>query len=136
MGTQLEAISPLLHFFSALYVPTGLAFWSRDFCLSYFFLLEDVKQVHFALTSLDCLLFFLSKRLPEDKFIDSRERGRERDRQKHPSVASYKHPDQESNPQPFGAQDDAPTNRAPRPGPPLDALEAPQSDSILVNGQH
>ena len=73
--------------------------------------------------------------LPEDTFIDFRERERVRAhtqernidvREKHPFVASYTHPhrqldwgtnrslgmcpDRESNPQPFGTQDDAPAN--------------------------
>ena len=53
----------------------------------------------------DLVLFFLI----EDMFIDERERN-SNVREKHQSVASYTHPNWESNPRPFGAQDDAPTN--------------------------
>ena len=68
--------------------------------------------------------FFL-KSLSEDIFIDFRERkrGREgegerrgerqREREKHRFVASHMYPDQGSNLQPFGAQDDAETNWRP-----------------------
>ena len=53
---------------------------------------------------------------PMDTFIDFRERVGEREKESKQSVASQMHPEQGSNPQPFGVQDDAPTNSATQPG--------------------
>ena len=66
-----------------------------------------VMQAHL-FASLACLCF-LSSHL-RIFFIDFRERGRERERQKYQSVASHMHPDLGSNPQHFGVGCGAPTS--------------------------